>query len=236
MDERPVTKLWVSLDAARTHFVGDSVLMADFKDKMSPKFKEYVLNQVRAVEQQVDGKKQLFMPGSEGSTDLKRVLALCFDLKRRIDILPLFVAQSALSTSSSVRQELVRDAGGNSGVAHKLKGLREKGLREQAVAMFKKYPDTLANNSMLCARGRCSRASTSTCPPTAAPTCAASAASSAPPSPAPATAAAEAAAEAVAAARAAAAARGAGSVRRRRGDRPLRPRAASQRARTRGRR
>lgn len=231
MDERPVTKLWVSLDAARTHFVGDSVLMADFKDKMSPKFKEYVLNQVRAVEQQVDGKKQLFMPGSEGSTDLKRVLALCFDLKRRIDILPLFVAQSALSTSSSVRQELVRDAGGNSGVAHKLKG-----LREQAVAMFKKYPDTLANNSRLCARGRCSRASTSTCPQTAAPTCAASAASSAPPSAAPATAAAEAAAEAVAAARAAAAARGAGSVRRRRGDRPLRPRAASQRARTRGRR
>lgn len=231
MDERPVTKLWVSLDAARTHFVGDSVLMADFKDKMSPKFKEYVLNQVRAVEQQVDGKKQLFMPGSEGSTDLKRVLALCFDLKRRIDILPLFVAQSALSTSSSVRQELVRDAGGNSGVAHKLKG-----LREQAVAMFKKYPDTLANNSRLCARGRCSRASTSTCPQTAAPTCAASAASSAPPSAAPATAAAEAAAEAVAAARAAAAARGAGSVRRRRGDRPLRPRAASQRALTRGRR
>lgn len=205
--------------------------MADFKDKMSPKFKEYVLNQVRAVEQQVDGKKQLFMPGSEGSTDLKRVLALCFDLKRRIDILPLFVAQSALSTSSSVRQELVRDAGGNSGVAHKLKG-----LREQAVAMFKKYPDTLANNSRLCARGRCSRASTSTCPQTAAPTCAASAASSAPPSAAPATAAAEAAAEAVAAARAAAAARGAGSVRRRRGDRPLRPRAASQRALTRGRR
>ena len=231
MDERPVTKLWVSLDAARTHFVGDSVLMADFKDKMSPKFKEYVLNQVRAVEQQVDGKKQLFMPGSEGSTDLKRVLALCFDLKRRIDILPLFVAQSALSTSSSVRQELVRDAGGNSGVAHKLKG-----LREQAVAMFKKYPDTLANNSRLCARGRCSRASTSTCPKTAAPTCAASATSSAPPSAAPATAAAEAAAEAVAAARAAAAARGAGSVRRRRGDRPLRPRAASQRALTRGRR
>lgn len=231
MDERPVTKLWVSLDAARTHFVGDSVLMADFKDKMSPKFKEYVLNQVRAVEQQVDGKKQLFMPGSEGSTDLKRVLALCFDLKRRIDILPLFVAQSALSTSSSVRQELVRDAGGNSGVAHKLKG-----LREQAVAMFKKYPDTLANNSRFCERGQCSRASTSTCPQTAAPTCAASAASSAPPSAAPATAAAEAAAEAVAAARAAAAARGAGSVRRRRGDRPLRPRAASQRALTRGRR
>lgn len=137
-DEKPAGTLWVTLTAACSHFLGTGTSLNDFKAQIGFGFKDFLTSDVGAVEQKYDGKRTLFIPGSEGTTDLKRVLALCDALKEHSDVLPLFYVQTLFRADAAARKDLVQKAGGNSGVAQKLSSLR--GL---VPSLFGKFPDVV---------------------------------------------------------------------------------------------